>query len=438
VGQNVPSILNFKCVSCILLFVFVLGILTAMSTVGNAKSMYIIADHHTAQFDAWNINAPGVDPPITYQATYNLTHASDPAGVAVDSDSGTLFITSETDNGIELVDAKTMTSLGWSDGATNLGGIDIDEANDIVYSVKRGANDLYVYNWNPGAQTLTLKSGYPKDLPNCAGAFGLALDSAEGLLYVADSNSATVRVYNVATLEQVSTFTPSIPPVGIDVDCLRGLVYTTAPDGSCAGVSLGNTLLSKYDLSSGIETTVDMGHGGMGVAVDEITGYVYVTGGCSGDDITIWDSDLNPVYTTGDIGNPAGIAIGNASYNPLNLAKNDTVVGQGVYVGQQFAYEITFDNADNAFDATGVVAVDRLPVGLDFVSETLNGVPGTGVYDPGAHTVTWDIGTLIAGYTGGEIELVVVVNQNATSGTTIYNYCEIDSDPSDDRGRRGP
>jgi uncharacterized repeat protein (TIGR01451 family) len=414
----------------VVLVALVLGSLTGVSIAGDAKSMYVIANHSAAQFDAWNINAPGVDPPISYQATYGLSYAHAPAGVAIDSNSETLFITSENTAGVELVDAKTMTSFGWSDGASNLGGIDFDETNDTVYSVRRGADDLYVYAWDPGAKTLTLRSGYPKDLPDCAGAFGLALDSNEGVLYVADTSAAIVRVYDADTLEQISTFAPSFAPVGIDVDRQRGLVYTTAPDGACAGVSLGNTLLSRYDLATGIETTVDMGYGGMGVAVDEITGYVYVTGGCSGDAISIWDSNLNPMGTTGDIGDPAGIAIGNASYNPLNLAKNDTVVGQGVYVGQQFAYEITYDNAANTLDATGVVAVDRLPVGLDFVSETRNGVPGTGVYDPVAHTVSWDIGTLAAGYTGGKIEIVVSVNQNASSGTTIYNYCEIDSDQS--------
>jgi len=67
-----------------------------------------------------------------------------------------------------------------------------------------------------------------------------------------------------------------------------------------------------------------------------------------------------------------------------------------------------------------VAAVDRLPAELDFVSETLNGVPDTGVYDPVAHTVTWNIATLPAGYTGGLIELVVRVNQNAVGETTIY------------------
>jgi len=412
----------------IVILALVLGFLAGMSIIAEAKSMYVIANHHTGQFDAWDIAAPGLDPPITYQATYNLTHANDPADVAVDFDSATLFITSEFDYGVELVDAKTMKSLDWVTGGKGLGGIDIDDLNDIVYTVKRDTDKIYVYDWDPVAKTLTLKPGYPKNLPNCGGAWGLALDEINELLYVADSQNEVVRVYDVATLTEVSNFAPSIPPVGIAVDRQRGFVYTTAPDGSCAYAPSGYTLLSKYDLATGVETTVDMGHGGMGIAVDEVTGYVYVTGGCSGDDISIWDSKLAFVKRTSDIGDPAGIAIGSVSYNPLNLAKNDTIVGYGVNIGQEFTYEITYDNKGNAFDATGVTAVDRLPAELDFVSETLNGVPDTGVYDSVARTVTWDIGTLSAGYTGGLIELVVRVNQNAVGKTVIYNYCTIESD----------
>jgi len=272
----------------IVLSALVLGFLLGMSIVAEAKSMYVIANHHTGQFDAWNIEAPGVDPPIRYQATYDLTYADDPAGVAVDSDSGTLFITSETDYGVELVDAETMKSLDSVTGGRNLGGIDIDDLNDVVYAVQRGTGNLYVYAWDPTTKTLTLKSGYPKALPNCAAAFGLALDEIHGFLYVADTQNEVVRIYDVATLSEISNFAPSFPPVGIAIDRNRKIVYTTAPDGTCAsGTPTGNTLLSKYALPSGVETTVDMGHGGMGIAVDEVAGYVYVTGGCLGDDISV-------------------------------------------------------------------------------------------------------------------------------------------------------
>ena len=408
--------------------VIILVIFSLLSAViGEAKSLYVIAEHHIAQFDAWNIEALGQTAPITYQATYNLSHAQDPAGVAIDNDSATLFITSENDPGVELVDATTMTPLGWAPGATNLAGIDIDERKKVVYAVERGTGNLYVYDWDSTTKTLTLRAGYPKALPNCSAAFGLALDENRGLLYVADTGNGVVRVYDVATLSEVANFAPSFPPVGLAIDRKRGFVYTTAPDGTCAGgTPTGNTLLSKYDLATGVETTVDMGHGGMGIAVDEVTGYVYVTGGCSGDDISIWDSDLNFIYSTGDIGNPAGIAIGNVSYNPLNLAKNDVVSGYGVYVGQEFTYKITFGNSGTS-DVTGVKIVDTLPPELDFVSESLNGAPGTGVYDPITHTVTWNINTLPVGYSG-EILLKVRVNQSAIGKTVIYNYCTIESD----------
>jgi uncharacterized repeat protein (TIGR01451 family) len=398
------------------------------------KSMYVIRNHHTGQFDAWNINPDGS---ITYQATYNLTYAGDPAGVAVwvdpssDPPEGALFISSEFDPGVELVDAKTMTSLGSAPGAWNLAGIDIDDANRVVYAVERLTNHLYVYDWDPVAKTLTLKGGYPKNLPNCIGAAGIALDDIDGLLYVADAWSSVVRVYDITTLTEVSSFAPSIPPVGIALDRKRGFVYTTAPDGWCAWIPSGYTLLSKYDLSTGIETTVDMGHGGMGIAVDEVTGYIYVTGGCYGDDISIWDSSLNFVYSTGPIGNPAGIAIGNVGYNPLNLAKNDAVVGYGIYIGQTFTYEITCENTDSLFDKTGVTIVDDLPMELDFVSESVDGVSGTGIYDSPSHTVTWYIGTIPAGLAGPLVELTVKVNQNAIPGSTIYNYCTIMSDQGD-------
>jgi uncharacterized repeat protein (TIGR01451 family) len=403
-----------------------------------AKSMYVIANHHTGQFDAYNIAPPGSVPPIAYQARYNLTHAGDPGDVAVWIDpttnppEGALFITSEFDYGVELVDAKTMTSLGWVTGGYGLAGIDVDDVNNLVYTVDRASGNLYVYDWNPTAKTLTLRAGFPRALPGLSSAFGIALDEFTDRLYVADAGSWTpatgyVRVYDVNTFTELFHYQPSIPPVGIAIDRYRGYVYTSAPDGYCASAPTGYTLLSKYDLNTSTESVVNMGHGGMGIAVDEATGLVYVTGGCYGDDISIWDSNLNFQYSTGSLGTPAGIEIANVSYNPLNLAKNDMVQGYGLYVGQTFPYLITYANS-NSYDITGVILHDDLPLEIDFISETVGGVPGTGVYDPNTHSVTWNIGNLAAGQAGPDIQLVVRVNGNAVPGSTILNYCTIESD----------
>jgi len=162
------------------IFAVVLAV-SAIAMIGNAsaKSMYLIANHHTAQFDAWEIKPNGT---VEYQATYNLAHATDPAGISMDEDSATLFVTTEFSPWgetvtVEMVDATTMAPIGYVDaGVDNIAGIDVDQVNDIVFAVKRNTNKLYVFDWNNATRTLTLRSGYPKPLGNCSNAFGIAID----------------------------------------------------------------------------------------------------------------------------------------------------------------------------------------------------------------------------------------------------------------------
>lgn len=529
----------------------------ALPGIVGAKSLYLAAEHHQSLFDAWNINPDGS---VTYQATYGLSYATDPAGVAIDSDSETLFITSEFSPGVEIVDPVTLTYLGVSTGPSDLAGIDVDDVNDIVYSVQRMTDNLFIFQWDPVALTLTEIDQI--DLPNCMGAMGIALDEWRETLWVADAGSGSgtcdydyfevtglgdtpvdievvfdnldwymalldsagnfieyavdpsagmgypvkftgvvpdggavhfmmadlncgtgdyqvavwptgsptpsgpednesepndwfedrnviastgeivingaigvetgwhpmVRAYdtNTWTEDTGRSFTPSHVPIDVAVDRVRNCVYSVSiTGGATVPPGTGSTLLSKWDVATATETTVDMGYGGVGVAVDEVTGYVYVTGGAyAGDNIGVWDTTTTPftlIQDTGPIGNPAGIAIGNVAYNPLNLAKNDIIQGEGVYIGMTFAYEITFDSP--AFDLTNVTVTDNLPVELDFVSATEGGV-----YDPVEHTVVWDLGDIAAGAVVPTLSLEVKVNQNAEPGATIYNYATIDGD----------
>jgi len=492
-----------------MLLVTVLIATAAVPGIVEAKSLFLAAEHHQSLFDAWNVNPNGS---VTYQATYGLTYATDPAGIAIDNDSETLFITSEFSPGVEIVDPVTLTYLGVSSGPSDLAGIDVDDVNDIVYSVQRMTDDLYVFQWDPVALNLTEIDHI--DLPNCSGAFGLALDEWTETLWVADAGQgfsdcsfdyfevtglgnttvdievvsdniiwvmelldntgnhieyavdpsaglpsyqvkftgvvpdggavyfniweyncgsgdyqiavwptgsptpsapqetesepndgfgdrntfastgeivingtigatapgASVRAYDTNTwLEDTGrSFTPSHVPIDVAVDRIRNCVYTVSiTGGAYVPPGTGSTLLSKWDVAAATETTVDMGYGGVGLAVDEVTGYVYVTG-YGVDNIAVWDTSTTPftlIQDTGRIGNPAGIVIGNVAYNPLNLAKNDIVQGEGVYIGMTYTYEITFDSP--VIDLTNVTVTDDLPVELDFVSAV-----GGGVYDP--------------------------------------------------------
>jgi uncharacterized repeat protein (TIGR01451 family) len=413
----------------------------------NPKSLYLAADHHTSEFDAWEINPDGT---VDFQAQYSLQYATDPAGIAIDEDSGVIFITSEFSGGVEMVDPVTLEYLGVSPGPSNLAGIDVDEDNDIVFTVQRYTGQLYIYQWDELNQTLTQDAVVT--LPGCSGAFGLAFDDFANVLWIADGASGWARAYdvNVTLWSDISeitelSFQPVHSPIDIAVDRLQGYVYTVSMDyGAWTPPGAGSNFLSQYNLATQTESTTDLGCRGVGVTVDEVTGYVYTTVSpyCGGwpyqGEVQSWDP---MTWTLIDVdltsGSPAGITTANVSYNPLNLAKNDQIEGEA-YIGSTFTYDISFENPF-AYDVNNVTIFDTLPDELDFVSAS-----DGGVYDPVSHTVTWELGTLLAGTPTATVHLVVQVNSNAVPGSTIHNYVTITGDevPSttviDDEGSDDP
>lgn len=430
----------------LMLAVFATFATTMPVAYASPKSLYLVAVHYTAQFDAWAINPDGT---ATYQFTVNLIHATDPAGISMDESSNTLFITSEFSlAGFELVDATTMTTIGTAPGPYDLAGIDVDDANDIVYTVERWTDDLYVYDWDPTTNTITPRTGFnPYNLPGCSGAFGIALDETTDILWVADSAAdldgdgdadSVVRAYDTTTWTEDTTksFTPRHAAVDVAVDRLRGFVYTVSMTAyAWTPPGTGSNLISKYDLATGTETTVDTGHECVGVAVDEVTGYVYVTGGVGtgGDNLEVWDTSTSPwnqLQTTGDLGAPAGIYIPQeeVAYNPLNLEKDDGLAGACVDPGDTITYTISFNNLANNYTVYNVTLTDTYPPETTFVSATGGGGGYPWSHDPVTRKVTWDIGNLPALAPTDSVTLTVTVKPGTTPGITITNYAAIEFD----------
>jgi len=431
-----------KILSILLFLTLLLPVIDALTFLvkpacASPKSLYLVADHHTAQFDAWEVKPDGT---VEYQATYLLTHATDPAGISMDESSATLFITSEFSGGVEMVDATTMTSLGVSVGPEDLAGIDVDDENDIVYTVQRSEPGfLYVYDWDPVASNLTLREGYPKVLENCQSSFGLALDDTRGILWVADPEAGVVRAYDVATclttgswVEDTSrSFMPSHKPVDIAVDRTRGFVYSVSMSyGAGTPPGTGSNILSKYELATGIETTGTLADQGVGVSVDEVTGYVYLTLSPYGRNLTqgdleVWDTSTNPwtlIQTSKVSGSPAGIYVPNpeVSYNPLHLSKSDTP--DPVLPGETITYTIAYDNLGNDFDVHNVIITDYLSAQTIFVSAS-----DGGVYNSANHTVVWNIGTLPA-LSGPYSRTLTALVKEDVNEPIIVNYVTIDCD----------
>ncbi|MHA2298637.1 MAG: PKD domain-containing protein [Candidatus Hodarchaeales archaeon] len=391
------------------------------------KSLYVNKDIRANS----PISAYGILPAPTYlswQATSSPTRYGG-AGLAIDTDSEILFVTFEGSGMLDIVNATTLGILGQvtAPGAYNLAGIVVDQDEQKVYTTDRNTNKLYVYDWDAITTTLTLDS--IQYLSGVWQAHGIALDEINDLLYVGDSSTTTVRMYNTTTWGLEDSFTVSQSVQGIAVDPIRELIYT---GNSYPGYgSLG--LLSKYDNATNTETTLDIRSlpGGVssdnvvGLAVDLDTGFLYITTGNQGsggsDRIIVFDSDLNMLYSTGAIGNPTGLVVpGKAiTYNPLNLEKSDGLADDAiVHPGDYITYTISYENT-NPTDVTGVTITDTIPENTTFVSAS----------DSGAlfgDTVTWNRGTVGTGVS--DYVTVTVEVEQLESDITIINYCSIDCD----------
>jgi len=427
----------------LMLFAFTASVMF-FSTTTEAKSLYVISNINAdpTPIDAYNIEPPPGPPYLVHQATHYVPeHGWGGVGISIDTDSKCLFVVYEANDIIELIDAETMKSLGTTTapGASDLCGIVVDQIKHKVYATDRCTDTVYVYTWNALAKTLTLDSQHK--LANVCLVHGIALDETNGLLFVADRASTTIRYFSTTDWKEVGNFVISQKPVGIAIDVKNRFVYTgnSGASAGCPGPGQGDDglhLLSKYDLNKGVETTLDIrtltglsDDNVLGLAVDPNTSRLYITTGDQdsggSDKIMVFDSNLNLLYQTNDIGDPTGLCVPNVSWNPLNLAKDEIGVWQGVSIGEEFTFAITCDNKRNTdpnLGATDVNIVDTLPEELDFVSAKKDGI-NNGVYDPCTHTVFWNIGTIPAGKAGPLIELVVKVNEKAREHMADCTNC---------------
>ena len=290
---------------------------------------------------------------------------------------------------------------------------------------------------------LTLKAGYPIDLPGCSGGYGIAYNELTDTLWVADGYGNRARAYNIVagfwTEDTSKSFTPSHNPIDIVVDRERNFVYTTSMSWGAGGPG-GSYLLSKYNLATSTETTVSFGDKqGVGVAVDEVKGCVYVTHQYR---LTVWDTSTSPfteIERTTLTGSAAGIVVPKGETRPATCLAIDSLddglaPGECVNPGDTVTYQVSWSNllsgqtcgtADNAT----LVAALASEVGVP------SSITGGGTYDSVTHEITWDLGDVLQDDPGDTYQFAVPVTSAATPGGVITTYCTIDSDDTNPQTR---
>ena len=408
----------------------VVSVLLGLSGPAMAKSLYLIASQDselTSRLQAYSVNTDGT---LTYQATYTPA-GNNAVGLALDNASNTLFVSTEFSGYLTVVDAQTMTSLGapvLAPGATNLAGIVMDEKQQLLYAVDRVTNQLYVYAWDATAKTLTLQAGSPHTLAGVvdpaysySGAYGIALDKINHVLYVANA-TPIIHKFNTGdwssagTLQDPGSFNIAI---SVAVDSRNQKLYT--------GAGFANdSYLKQYNLTTGAVKMVQItgargivDYGVIGLDADENTGDVYISTSYLTNELQVFDSSLTKIQTAGySLNGAAGLVIG-AGYNPLNLDKKASP--NLVRPGSNITYTITCDNRLNPQQVTNVTIQDPLPAATTFLSAS-----GGGVYDPATNTVTWNLGTLPAGALPVSFQLLAQVKPG-TLAPTVTNSATISS-----------
>jgi uncharacterized repeat protein (TIGR01451 family) len=420
--------------SCILL-----AILLALCVPAAGKSLFVIADINSVPTP---IHAYDLQPSpsyVVFQSAHGVPNwANGAVGLAIDSDSATLFVTYEDSNVIQLLNATTMNSTGYAiaPGAGNLAGIVYDRRAKMVYTVDRMSNQLYAYEWDETTGNLTLV--VEKELEGVTLAHGLALDERNRLLYVGDMVTSTIgeivtdniKVFSTSDWSPVANYTVNQSVQAVALDSRKGYLYA---GHSYPGYGSKGWLI-KLDLETLEETYVSIPEitgwpedNAVGIAVDTDTNLVYVTTGNQGsggsDLLMVFDSDLNLLFNLTIGGSPTGLAIPteDVSYNPLGLSK--VASKDRVRPGGRVTFTISFDNSQNEFELTNVVIEDILPPGLDYVEAS-----GEHVYDPETRRIRWVIECVEAGERRQAFTLVAKVTSNATKGSEIGNAVTVDSD----------
>jgi uncharacterized repeat protein (TIGR01451 family) len=384
-----------------------LGILVLLFSCGaTAKPLYVIGDtvfateSHIMTYNAF------LNGSIEY-ITENIMTArcQGPSDLAFTSDGRYMFTVSAGSAWVQVVDTGTMTVVEEehvSGTQEDFSGVAFDPARNLVYSVDKGQNQLYVYHWDSVNADLVLAENGRITLPDTS-THDIALDFTNDLLYVSNGNNQ-VHIFNTVdwSLNRIISLGRNVER--IDLDERDQVLYAGAQ------VS-GHPHLLQYDLLSTMEETLKIGDDAsvVGIAVDDSTSLVYVATLhpfyiAGANKIHVFNTELNALDQAQVNGYLAGLGLPaeGISYSPLAVSKH-IVSGTDLIGGVHYAtggdiitYEIVLsaeNPSNNPLVQDGVI-VDKLPFELDYVSSSsVNGMMG--VYDPSLHTVTWLYPSLI-------------------------------------------
>lgn len=385
-----------------------------------AQNIYVLGNITQAQTQTVgftfsnNIFTENIRKNLGISGGYNIT---------MDSRTNVIFVSTDGSNKIRYFSALNLNFINESQEypSVSFAGIAFDNSRSKLYAISKYTNRIYIFSWNPVAKTLNLDGGVYISLQNAHQGLSLAVDEANGLLYVADRTD-NIKIYRTSDMAYSGQLKAGVFAANVAVDSKNQILYAGA------GSPTGTTFLSKVNILTSAETKIDIGSPVLSIAIDDKTSNVFVTTynyGPMAGSLVVYTSALQYVNHVPNL-DPYGVCVAKAisSPNPIRLSISTQSNLDGFFEpGDTIIYQVCYDNVNNpGVQATNVILIDSLPAELEHISHT-----GNGLYSSAAHQITWNIGSIFGGAQQSCFEIKARVKTTVQPGTNIMNYAKISS-----------
>jgi len=331
------------------------------SCVGPNRSIHLLTDDNplgnvTNGNETFSLpQSTHASPLCTGCVTKNITVGNLPEGIAYDSWNGNLYVANVGSWDVSVINGSTNTEVGSIPMPNSESADDVafDSSNGDVYVTSYGfptnLGYVAVINGSTNAIIGTITVG--------SGAYGIAFDSVNGCLYVANADSGNVSVISGMSNKVVATI-PVGDPNSVAYDDKNGDIYVTNETNFTSDI--GDAVVISGSNNTVI-CNITVGVAPVELAVDNSTGFVYVVNDGS-DSVSVINGTSNTVTRSVHVGQrPQGIAYDSANgylYVANNEVSNISVIdsAQDWLVGAIQTglgpMDISVDNANGYLYAT--------------------------------------------------------------------------------------
>ncbi len=210
---------------------------------------------------------PGTNWSVTLNGIPTIPVGNQPNGIAFDSADGNLYVANTLSNNLSVIRAATGQVIG-SIPVTSPYNLAYDAANGYLYvgqgcGCYRGGHTVAVVEPQKGKVVTSISVGYTP--------WYVLVDTANGLVYVANHDDDTVSAINASTNAVVATVPVGPGPGGMAVDLHSGYLYVADGDGGS-----GTTVTVINGTTNAVVTTLQGFQDPTNVQYDPETGHLYV------------------------------------------------------------------------------------------------------------------------------------------------------------------